>query len=227
MKLWDKTYPRYLSVGESALLLEFAEEITPTANARVRAVDLRMQEFPLGGVIEWVPAYASLLIKFDPIRTTSSDVQNWLGLCLESASVEAQGETRCVQIPVRYGGDDGPDLETVAAFHSLLPSEVVARHTRVKYKVGMMGFTPGFAYLMGLDPNLVTPRRETPRVIVPAGSVGIAGSQTGIYPLDSPGGWQLIGRTDQALFIPDQDTPFLLSPGDEVQFIVVGDGAVS
>ncbi|MEA3327520.1 MAG: 5-oxoprolinase subunit PxpB [Chloroflexota bacterium] len=227
MNAWDKTYPRYLKVGELALLLELAEEMTPTVNAWVRAVDVRMGEIPMAGVIEWIPAYASLLIKYDPIKTNSSDVQRWLKGCLESAAVDAPGKVRCVQIPVHYGGQDGPDLEAVAAFHSLSSSEVVARHTRVRYHVGMMGFTPGFAYLMGLEPSIATPRHETPRILVPAGSVGIAGMQTGIYPLDSPGGWQLIGRTDKTLFNPDQEPPFLLLPGDKVQFVASKDGDVT
>ena len=227
MKVWDRTFPRCLAVGESALLLELAEEITPTANAWVRAVDVRMKQIPMAGVIEWIPAYASLLIKYDSINTNSFEVQQWLAMCIESASIDLQGRTQCVQIPVCYGGDDGPDLEAVASFHDLLPSEVVARHTHVTYRVGMMGFTPGFAYLIGLDPDLATPRRDTPRILVPAGSVGIAGSQTGVYPLDSPGGWQVIGRTDQALFNPDHEPPFLLSPGDKVQFIALREGAVS
>ena len=227
MNAWDNIYPRYLQVGESALLLEFAEEMTPTSNAWVRAVDIRMQELPMEGVIEWIPAYASLLIKYDPVKAKSSGVQRWLSTCLKSASMEAPGKARYITIPVRYGGSEGPDLEAVADFHGLSPSEVVARHTRMTYRVGMMGFTPGFAYLMGLETILATPRRETPRILVPAGSVGIAGMQTGIYPLDSPGGWQLIGRTDKALFIPDQEPPFLLAPGDEVQFAALKDGEVS
>jgi len=124
-----------------------------------------------------------------------------------------------VEIAVRYGGEDGPDLAFVAEYHDLNPVEVVRRHTAQTYHVGMMGFTPGFAYLMGLDPNLATPRLSTPRIVVPAGSVGIAGEQTGVYPLESPGGWRLIGRTDRTLFDPQYEPHFLFSPGDKVRFV--------
>jgi len=183
-----------------------------------------MQANPLRGVREWVPAYSSVLVIFDPLLVEISKVKSWLKDCLENISDIDAGKTRKLIIPVHYGGENGPDLAYVASYNHLSPGEVVRRHTAQTYHVGMMGFTPGFAYLLGLDPSLATPRLKSPRTLVPAGSVGIAGGQTGIYPLESPGGWQLIGRTEMALFDPDHPPYFLLSPGDEVQFQAVNQG---
>lgn len=223
MNFTGKSYPIYQAVGESALLLEFSDDMSPAVNERVRALDSRMLEMPLTGVIEWIPAYTSLMVKYDPRSIQFDAVRLWINDCLDSTSEDMKQEVSCVVIPVRYGGKDGPDLESVAAFHHLSPSEVVTRHTQAVYRVAMMGFTPGFAYLTGLDESIATPRRDTPRIHVPAGSVGIAGAQTGVYPLDSPGGWQLIGRTDMTMFDPDHEPPFLLSPGDMIRFETVED----
>ncbi len=226
MSFMDKSYPRYQAVGESALLLELSDEMSPAVNDQVRALDSRMLVAPLAGVIEWIPAYVSLMVKYDPRSVQFDALKQWINDCLASASEETKAKKRSIVIPVLYGGEGGPDLEYVAAFHNLSRSEVVLLHTQATYRVAMMGFTPGFAYLSGLDPSLNTTRRETPRIHVPAGSVGIAGGQTGIYPLDSPGGWQLIGKTDRTMFNPDQDPPFLLSPGDIIRFTAVEDGSV-
>ena len=226
MSFTDKSYPRYQAVGESAILLEFSDVMSPVVNNRVRALDSRMREVSLAGVIEWIPAYISLMVKYDPRSVQFEAVKLWINNCLDSSFADTELEERCIEIPVRYGGEDGPDLEYLAAFLNLSQADVVFRHTQSEYRVAMMGFTPGFAYLTGLDPSLSTPRRETPRIHVPVGSVGIAGTQTGVYPLDSPGGWQLIGRTDKTLFNPDHDFPFLLSPGDIVRFTAVEDGEV-
>jgi inhibitor of KinA len=184
-----------------------------------------MQANPLRGVREWVPAYSSILVIFDPLLVEIFDIQTWLKDCLENVSDNETRKAKKVVIPVHYGGENGPDLAYVASYNHLSPGEVVRRHTAPTYHVGMMGFTPGFAYLLGLDPSLATPRLMSPRTHVPAGSVGIAGGQTGIYPLESPGGWQLIGRTEISLFNPDQLPYFLLTPGDEVQFQAVNMGA--
>lgn len=223
----NSLFPRICHVGDSALLVEFADELSPAANDRVYALDARLHQAPLTGVVEWVPAYASLLVIYDPISVKLPDVRQWLVQCMNAKSPDQMYQPKRVMVPVRYGGAAGPDLNDVADFHGLSPGEVVERHAAQVYRVGMMGFTPGFAYLLGLDPSLATPRHSTPRTEVPAGSVGIAGGQTGIYPIESPGGWQLIGRTDQMLFDPDHEPHFLFSPGDEVQFIPVEDGAVS
>ena len=220
----QKVFPKFNPVGESAVLFELDEDLSPAINRRVHALDSCMQANSLQGVREWVPAYSSVLVIFDPLLVEISKVKSWLKDCLENISDIDAGKTRKLIIPVHYGGENGPDLAYVASYNHLSPGEVVRRHTAQTYHVGMMGFTPGFAYLLGLDPSLTTPRLKSPRTLVPAGSVGIAGGQTGIYPMESPGGWQLIGRTEMALFDPDQPPYFLLSPGDEVQFQAVNQG---
>lgn len=214
-------FPRYSPVGESALLLELSDSLIPEINDRVLDLDTWMkQSFP-HGIQHWVPGYVSLLVTYDPLEIELADVEGWLWERLTSCpEAEVQAPKR-VEIPVLYGGEEGPDLAHVADYHGVSPSDVIRRHTSQTYRVGMMGFTPGFAYLMGLDPDLATPRLATPRTTVPAGSVGIAGHQTGVYPLDSPGGWQLIGRTDRILFDPQHEPHFLLSPGDEVRFVAM------
>jgi len=217
-------FPKIQPVGETALLFEFDEGLSPLINLRVHALDTRMKDNPCQGVKEWVPAFSSMLIIYDPLVVETSEVQSWLKECFGSLTEEYAGESKKVIIPVVYGGKSGPDLAFVAAFHHLSPGEVVRRHTAQVYRVGMMGFTPGFAYLLGLDLSLATPRLKTPRTLVPTGSVGIAGGQTGIYPLESPGGWQLIGQTEITLFDPENPPYFLLSPGDEIQFLAVNQG---
>ncbi|MCB2209328.1 5-oxoprolinase subunit PxpB [bacterium] len=212
--------PRLSAVGESAVLIEFGKLLDPAVNDRVRVLDRWSAADTLPGVLSWVPGYISLLVYFDPLICTDEAVRAWLLARWESCPQDEPGQAKRVQIPVHYGGEDGPDLEFVAKLHRLSPAEVIRRHTAPIYRVGMMGFTPGFAYLLGLDPGLETPRLANPRTRVPAGSVGIAGGQTGVYPLESPGGWQLIGRTTLALFDPAREEPFLLAPGDEVRFVI-------
>ena len=212
------------SVGESALLITLGDVLSVEVNAQVHALDAKLSENPLTGVREWVPAFASILLVFDPMVIESSEVRVWVQRCFENSESSDTCTSKRVTIPVYCGGNDGPDLASVAEYHHLSTEEVVQRHTAPIYQVGMMGFTPGFAYLLGLDPDLATPRLSTPRTQVQAGSVGIAGGQTGIYPLDSPGGWQLIGRTEMALFDPDVAPYFLLAPGDEFQFIAINLG---
>ena len=212
-------YPRFSPVGEGALLVTFDDGLSPEVNHQVRAIDQRMQGLPIKGVIEWIPAYASILVLYDPFRVHLDRVKNWVAGCFSERTTVDDTSPKQVYIPVRYGGEDGPDLSFVAEHHGLSQAEVVEKHVGQVYNVGMMGFLPGFAYLMGLNPGLATPRLDKPRTHVPAGSVGIAGMQTGVYPLDSPGGWRLIGRTDQVLFDPLHEPHFTLSPGDEVRFV--------
>lgn len=212
-------YPKFSPVGERALLVTVGGELTAEVNLQVRAIDKLMQQSPVEGIVEWIPAYTSLLVLYDPLRVQLKTVKNWLKSCLAASKTTFDPTPKRVDIVVRYGGLDGPDLPRVAEFHGITQAKVVAKHIGQVYHVGMMGFMPGFAYLMGLDPELATPRLDKPRTHVPAGSVGIAGLQTGVYPLDSPGGWQLIGRTDQVLFDPLHAPYFTLSPGDEVRFL--------
>ncbi len=226
MKNLPEPFPKLIPVGECALLVELADDIDLSINNQVYALDSWMGKSAVKGVSHWMPGYASLVIHFDPLLTNVSIVQDWFLECWRSCPPVSERQPGRILIPVRYGGQDGPDLVNVAGIHHISPSEVVRMHTAPVYRVGMMGFTPGFAYLMGLDFRLETPRLANPRTHVPAGSVGIAGNQTGVYPLDSPGGWQLIGRTDVALYDPHREPHFLLSPGDEVQFVVAAGSVV-
>ena len=220
----NKPFPNIRPAGDSALLIELDCEITLEVNARVHALDRQMQKSPFKGVREWVPAYTSLLVHYDPLVTKYHEIEDWVLSCFENSSIETIKPEKEIIIPIHYGGEIGPDLENVAAYHQISPEEVIRKHSEVVYRVGMMGFTPGFAYLMGLDTAIATPRKDTPRMEVPAGSVGIAGGQTGIYPLVSPGGWQIIGRTEKRLFDPTAAPYFLLSPGDLVRFVPVREG---
>jgi 5-oxoprolinase (ATP-hydrolysing) subunit B len=207
--------PTIVELGDSALLCEFAPPATLATQRRVWAVARAARSWP--EVIEVVPGMNNLTLVFDPLAADRDALLSQLEQAwLAPDCAEAQG--RLVEIPVHYGGEAGPDLETVARHAGLPIGEVVARHTAAEYVVFFLGFQPGFAYLGGLDPLLETPRRAEPRLAVPVGSVGIGGAQTGIYPAESPGGWQLIGRTDLTMFDPARDPPTLLAPGDRVKF---------
>lgn len=170
------------------------------------------------GILETVPAYGTLLVHYNPLVISFMQVRAFLGEKLTQAEAAVTRNPKRVEVPVRYGGEPGLDLESVARHLYLRVEDVVRLHSEKTYTVYMMGFTPGFPYMGRLEDALVMPRLETPRTRVPAGTVAIAGSQTGIYPIASPGGWQLIGWTPLKLFDPHADAPFLFVPGDEVRF---------
>ncbi len=211
--------PVYSPVGDSALLVRFGEQMDAAANRRVHALARRLRQQPLAGVGEAVPGYITLLIHYDPLLLTYDQTLAWVRAQAAHTQDEAGAAPRCVEIPVVYGGESGPDLAFVAAHTGLSADEVIRLHTAPSYTVYFIGFTPGFPYLGGMDVRLTVPRLETPRTRVPAGSVGIAGPQTGVYPLESPGGWRIIGRTQLPLFDVAAHPPSLLSPGDEVRFV--------
>ncbi|MCW5850999.1 MAG: 5-oxoprolinase subunit PxpB [Anaerolineae bacterium] len=206
-------------IGDTALLVEFGEGDILAANRRVLALHRALADQRPVGLLDLIPAYRTLLIVFDPLHwlpaTALDDVRRWASHVDEGGPLAGQ----LVEIPVRYGGEEGPDLANVARHTGLSQAEVVARHAAVEYLVLFIGFMPGFPYLWGLDPSLTTPRLATPRRQVPAGSVGIGGDQTGVYPTASPGGWRLIGRTTQTLYNPAVDPPTLLRAGDRVRFL--------
>lgn len=211
-------------LADDAVLLHLGEAIDPVVNARVHALCQRIRARHPTWLRDLVPAYASVGVFFDPDQTEADAVREWLSGHLESLPASVGGDTvpaRTVEIPVVYGGDAGPDLDSAAAELGIAPSQLVQRHAAGDYTVAMIGFAPGFPYLLGLDPALALPRLPTPRTRVPAGSVGIGGAQTGIYPRESPGGWRLIGRTSRVLFDPSRDSPSLLAPGDRVRFVAV------
>jgi len=212
--------PEITPLGDSVLLVRLGEEIDITINGRVHALAALMSSSPLYGIVETVPAYATLAIHYDPLLLTYDEIHRWTREKLERMKEIKPRTPRQFEIPVRYGGEFGIDLPFVADFHHLREEDVIRIHSERMYTVYMMGFTPGFPYMGKVDDAIRTPRLETPRTRVPAGTVGIAGSQTGIYPIDSPGGWRLIGHTSMRLFNPEAESPFLLSPGDEIRFIV-------
>ena len=211
------------TLGEDALLLRFGDAIDATVNARVHAFSQWIERVRPPWLRDLVPAYASLALfvdidAFDCMLDPLIEARYWLeqqAFAGEDAGIAG----RSLGIPVRYGGEHGPDLAALATHAGISEDEVIARHCAVEYRVAMLGFSPGFPYLLGLDPRLAMPRLETPRTRVPAGSVGIGGAQTGIYPQAGPGGWRIIGRTALALFDPLHDPPTLLAPGDRVRFI--------
>ncbi len=207
--------PAFVPLGDRGLQICFGDCIDESLNRRVLALAAALRDFP--GLIDRVPAYASLTLFYDPRVWTYEGLAAALRDDLNAATLGA-GDGRTVSLPVCYGGEHGPDLEAVAQICEMDAAEVVARHSGNEYRVFFLGFTPGFPYLGGMDPRLAVPRQDTPRAQVPAGSVGIAGTQTGVYPQASPGGWQLIGQTPVRLFDARRDPPCLLSPGDRVVF---------
>jgi inhibitor of KinA len=209
---------RIVPAGESALIVEFDERIDPAINARAIGCARAMQAARLSGVLDVVPTYRSVAVYFDPLRTNGDALLARLEEAAAAVPPASTATRAPVRIPVCYGDDLGPDLAGVAAFAGLPEPEVVSAHCAATYRVFMLGFVPGFAYLGIVDARIAMPRHATPRVRVPAGSVGIAGVQTGVYSADTPGGWQLIGRTPLKPFDPSRDEPFLMQAGDAVQF---------
>lgn len=212
--------PKLLPLGDSSLLIQFGDEIDFTVNQRVHALASLMEGSPIQGIIETVPAYATLLVHYDPLVLSFTQLKNHLRTKIDFVEEISNRKRSRVDVPVRYGGEFGMDLESVAVELELSVADIIRLHSETIYMVYMMGFTPGFPYMGKLPDKLVLSRLETPRTRVPAGTVAIAGSQTGIYSIDSPGGWRLIGWTPLQLFHPESESPFLFAPGDEVKFIV-------
>jgi KipI family sensor histidine kinase inhibitor len=205
------------------LLVEFEQRIDPLVNDRVIQLAARLAERLRNAVRDVVPAYCAIGVHFDPLLTDLAALERVIG---EEARVVADVEPRdgatVVEIPVRYGGEDGPDLEAVAEWAGCTPRDVIERHTARTYRVYMLGFVPGFTFMGRVDKSIAAPRHRVPRERVPAGSVGIAGEQTGVYPISTPGGWQLIGRTPIQMFDATRAQPNLLNPGDLVRFVSAG-----
>ena len=205
-------------MGDRALLVELGDEISPSVNRKVRELFITLHDLAVEGIVETIPSYRSLLVVYEPRTISLSTLQKAIDGLEKTIDITEIPEPRKLKIPVVYGGEYGPDLEWVARYHGISPEEAVKRHTENIYQVYMIGFTPGFPFLGRLPEVLHTPRHKTPRTRVPAGSVGIANDQTGIYPIESPGGWQLIGRTPLKIFDPQRPNPFLLKAGDLVKF---------
>jgi KipI family sensor histidine kinase inhibitor len=208
--------PRILPCGDAALSVEFGSEIDPRLNARVLELDARLQGSS-DGIVETVPTYRSLLVHYDP---TVTDFESLKAAVLE-ASRDLSDELRqgrLWEVPVVYGGAFGIDLDEVAAVHALTPAQLIEKHAAPVYRVYMLGFVPGFAYLGGLDPTIATPRRETPRSRTPAGTISIGGIQALVASIEAPSGWHLLGRTPVRSFMPRRDPVFLFEAGDRVRF---------
>ena len=210
--------PRFLSGGERAIFVEFGDSIDPDVNQRVRNLKLALEKAGIPGVVESVPTYRSLLVYFEPLQVSTPKLRETVCHLLRSAIEKELPKRKLIEIPAAYGGEFGPDLELVAKHNNLSTAEVVQIHSGTRYLIYMIGFMPGFPYLGGMSAKIATPRKTTPRLKIPAGSVGIAGNQTGIYPAESPGGWQIIGRTPLELFRPTQEPPAILQAGDYLTF---------
>lgn len=230
-----------IPLGDAAVVVRLGDSIDEATHRRVRAYSARLEARPVPGMTEYSPAFASVTVYYDPARVHHEAAEPGGGRARAGAApcdvVVAALEAlldgleavepppgRELEIPVVYGGRWGPDLDAVASRAGLSPAEVAELHASGEYRVYMVGFAPGFPYLAGLPSRLATPRRAVPRTAVPAGSVGIAGRQTGVYPVESPGGWQIIGRTPVPLFSPDRDPPTLLRIGDRVRFRAIEPG---
>ena len=213
--------PRFLPAGDRALAVELGDDIAPETNAAVRDLFVALEGNPIDGVVDLIPSYRSILVNYDPLVLDYAQLYEKLTAMFASVSAGEPATPRCVQIPVLYGGDAGPDLDHVADHNGISTDEVVAIHSAPQYLVYMLGFSPGFPYLGGMDERIETPRLDTPRTIIPAGSVGIAEKQTGVYPTATPGGWQIIGKTPLHFFDPDADPPSLLEPGDLIRFVPI------
>ncbi|WP_027416359.1 5-oxoprolinase subunit PxpB [Aneurinibacillus terranovensis] len=225
----------FFPLGDSAVVIQVGDSIDETVHHKVRILSAYLEDHPFPGMIEYVPAFTTVTVFYDPVRFCDSvchskPVGNQLHpspytrVCalleqmLMNLDNKSNEQQRTVQIPVCYGGEFGPDLEDVAEMNGLTTDEVIAIHSGNEYLVYMIGFAPGFPYLGGMSERIAAARRSSPRMVIPAGSVGIAGMQTGVYPIETPGGWQVIGRTPVGLFKPDEHPPTLLRAGDRIRF---------
>ncbi|TCN24976.1 5-oxoprolinase subunit PxpB [Mesobacillus foraminis] len=214
--------PETFPLGDTGIQLLFGNEISEKINQEIRQFADSLRRYPVNGIIEWVPAYTTLTIFYRP------DIITYHEICkvLESKYMDLQGgvaepTSLIYEIPTLYGGESGTDLDFVANYNGITREEVISVHTGQDYLIYMMGFMPGFPYLGGMSPKIAAPRRDNPRAKISAGSVGIAGEQTGIYPIETPGGWQIIGKTPVKLYDPDSKNPILLSSGHYLRFIPI------
>lgn len=217
--MYDKA--RYLMSGDKGLVVEFSNEISEAANKKVRNLYLAIKKHSLKGINEMVPTYRSLLIQYNPIERDIDNLIKRLQEIEQSLDTIELPKPRVIEIPTAYGGAFGEDIDFVAEHNGISVEKVVNIHSSTDYLIYMLGFTPGFPYLGGMSEQIETPRLKTPRTKIPAGSVGIAGKQTGIYPIESPGGWQLIGRTPIRLYDAKRDTPIILHAGDYLRFMPI------
>ena len=216
---------RFLLTGDTSVSVEFGNQISETINHDIRAYKIALEKAQVPGVVELVPTYRSLMVHYDPSLISYGLLQEKLESLLGEMGHITIPPSPVLEIPVLYGGEMGPDLAFVAEHAGISEKEVIDIHTPTEYLIYMLGFTPGFTYLGGMSDKIATPRLKQPRVKIPAGSVGIAGTQTGVYPIDSPGGWQLIGRTPVKMYDPDRETPILPEAGQYMKFYSIDQAA--
>ena len=214
----EAVYPRLLHAGDTCVVVEFGDTIDMAVNSRMQALKERLSRSGLSCIRELIPTYRSVAVYFDPDAVDPKRFLNMLEEMSRSEGTSSAERATGVVIPVCYGGEFGPDMANVAAHTGLTEDEIVRRHAGTDCYCYMLGFTPGFAYLGGMDETLATPRLKEPREKIPTGSVGVAGKQTGIYPIESPGGWQLIGRTPLRMFDPRRSAPTVIEAGMWVRF---------
>lgn len=231
----EKSAYKLTPFSETGIMVTFGNEIKESIHHKVASLSDYLEEHPFTGLVEYIPAFTSVTVFYNPMEVRNLNVElsadinpimplsyqivaQMLENILTELNPESDFQATVIEIPVCYGGEFGPDLEYVAEYHKMTPEEVIKIHTQGNYLVYMIGFAPGFPYLGGLSEKIATPRRSSPRLVIPAGSVGIAGDQTGAYPIETPGGWQLIGRTPVSLFRPQDDPPILLRSGNLVKF---------
>ncbi|HCW54493.1 MAG TPA: kinase inhibitor [Clostridium sp.] len=218
----DKYKFNIYQISETSALVEFGNEINPDTNKKIRILCDYLENNSFYGLVEYIPYFTSISVIYDPIKINSispfEKVKEMLESILSELDFSAEYEEHIVEIPVCYGNEYGPDIEYVAEVNNMSVSDVIDIHSKGKYLVYMIGFAPGFPYLGGMSEKIATPRRGTPRTAVPEGSVGIAGMQTGVYPLETPGGWQIIGRTPLKLFDAESKDKTLLKCGDIIKF---------
>lgn len=212
---------KYLMSGDSSITVEFDEVISVESNQKVKALAQGIIDEDFEGLIEVVPTYRSLTIHYDPITITYDEVIKTITNIEKKNGKLKKTDPKVIEIPVCYEAEYALDIEFVAKHNNMDAKEVIKRHTAPDYLIYMIGFTPGFPYLGGMDESISTPRLEKPRIKIDAGSVGIAGSQTGIYPIDSPGGWRIIGKTPLSLYNKDSEDPFLLEMGEYLRFVPI------
>ena len=214
--------PTISPVGDCAISIDFGQVIDPKINRHIRQIIEQIKDLQLDGIIELVPTYCALLVQYDAMVYSYSDICRILEPTLQESVTDSANElVTIIEIPTVYGGEFGPDLGFVASYNHLSEAEVVSIHSGTDYLVYMLGFIPGFTYLGGMDPRIATPRLSSPRTLIPAGSVGIAGEQTGTYPSDSPGGWQIIGRTPVTMYDMSKEQAALLQAGDYVRYVSI------
>ena len=212
---------KYLIAGDRSLVVEFGDKIEEQVNSKIRSLTLAMERACIVGINEIIPTYRSLMVIYDPMIMELDNLIGEIKSIISKMHELKLPDAKVIEIPTLYGGEYGPDIEFVANHNKISADEVIKIHTNVEYLIYMIGFTPGFPYLGGMSDKIEAPRLQNPRTKIPVGSVGIAGKQTGIYPIESPGGWQLIGRTPVKLYDPCREDPVLLNAGDYIKFVQI------